>query len=433
MGYNAAVIDPDHLHKYLPKAKVLLLSHHDYFGFGPPSSTFASIFKSEPLNARCFRRLMESDTVRKAKNNGLKIIAGGPSAWQFHYREDFMREHGIDCVVEGEGENAVVEIVEKALHNEELPRFVEVAPKDSPLLDEIPTIRYPSVNGIVEVMRGCPRGCRFCSVTQRPLRFYPLKKIEEELKINRRAGVKNGILHSDDVLLYGADGIIPNEEKLIPLMKLGKKYYRNLIWSHTSIAAMLSKPKLMEHLYEIIIDDRQRWWSAEIGIETGSVSLAKKIMPQKAKPFKVEEWPELVVQAAGMMQDLSFIPAMTLIAGLPEETEDDVMKTLELLDDLWEFDMLIVPLFFVPMGKLKDKEWFRAHQLSPTHITLLKACLTHGLKASKRILRNYFREKWYWPLITPQYLFFVERMEVAARRRGYLITRPKEVVKKKLN
>ncbi len=35
-GIRAAIIDPDHVDKYLNRAKVLMLSHHDYFGLNPP-------------------------------------------------------------------------------------------------------------------------------------------------------------------------------------------------------------------------------------------------------------------------------------------------------------------------------------------------------------------------------------------------------------
>jgi len=45
-----------------------------------------------------------------------------------------------------------------------------------PDLDEIPNIVEPSMHGMIEVMRGCGRGCKFCDVTLRSLRYYLLKK-----------------------------------------------------------------------------------------------------------------------------------------------------------------------------------------------------------------------------------------------------------------
>ena len=43
---------------------------------------------------------------------------------------------------------------------------------DRPELDDIPNIVEPSMHGMVEVMRGCGRGCKFCDVTLRSLRYY---------------------------------------------------------------------------------------------------------------------------------------------------------------------------------------------------------------------------------------------------------------------
>ena len=78
----------------------------DPFGLGPASTTLASIFKKEPYLAKHFQVLLKSPAVRKAKENGLKIIVGGPGAWQFQYREKAAKDLGIDCIVEGEAENS---------------------------------------------------------------------------------------------------------------------------------------------------------------------------------------------------------------------------------------------------------------------------------------------------------------------------------------
>jgi len=422
LGYDADVIVPEMLGEALADAKVLLLSHHDYFGFGPPSSTFASIFKRETINALSFRRMMENPAIAEAKKHGLKIIAGGPAAWQWKYREKLMDRWGIDCVFEGEGERIVADLVKKALNGEQLQRFVEMPLGETPRLEEIPCIMRPSVNGIVEIMRGCPRGCKFCSVTNRPIRMMPIDMIEREMRTNADAGLTCSCLHSEDVLLYGGKGVIPDAEKVMALNSLAKKYSRHVVWSHASVAAIVKgerDSKLMTRIGEILSVDGQRWWGAEVGIETGSVGLARSIMPQKAKPFDIEQWPELVIEASGIMEDAGMIPAMTVITGLPEETEDDVLRTIDLIDDLWDFKSIIMPMFFVPMGTLSKEDWFRAYKLSECHEELLKRCLTRGTIQSKRILGEYFADMWYEPVIRLFYRGFVTAVEFTARSKGY--------------
>lgn len=412
-GFDVLTVDPDHLSEYIDGAKVLGIHVMDPFGLGPSSTTFTSILKTgEPYNAKYFRLLLEKPEVVRAKRRGLKIIVGGPGVWQFKLRPDFVDEHGIDCIIDGEAEKVVGKIFKIALEGGELPKYIEVPLKDSPELDEIPEIVNPSVNGLIEIGRGCPRGCKFCSVTLKPLRWYPYEKVEREVLVNVRGGVRGCILHAEDVLLYGSRGVIPNEEKVLKLHQVVKKHVKSLAWSHCSMAAVAAAPRLVRKLSEIILAD-QNWWGAEVGIETGSPELARKVMSAKAAPFKPEQWPEVVKFAAGIMNDYNLVPACTLITGLPEETEDDVIKTIELVDDLKDFRSLIVPLFFVPMGKLKDKDFFKAEQMTELQMELLARCLRHDLYWAKEFMGEYL--KGVKKVLYPFFLLFIKMIERRAK------------------
>ena len=292
-NFKVLTVSPQHLRKYIQTAKVIGIHTMDPFGFGPASTTLASLFKKEPFLARHFHSLITSPVIREAKKNGCKIIVGGPGAWQFHYRPQLVERKFIDCVVEGEAENVIGKIFRLALNGEPLPNFYEVSHEDVPKLEDIPDIVQPSVNGLVELGRGCCRGCEFCNVTLRPLRWYSTDKIMREAAVNVEVGKQRVIcLHSEDVMLYGSQNAIPNDEKLLKLHKLVMSKVNTISWSHCSLAAVASKPKLVANLSEIILQ-KQAWWGAEIGLETGSATLAKKIMPAKAFPFKPEEWPEV--------------------------------------------------------------------------------------------------------------------------------------------
>jgi radical SAM superfamily enzyme YgiQ (UPF0313 family) len=399
-GVDARIVHPSFLDRYMPgQAKVLLVSGHDYFGLNPPSSTFAGVMKKEPLNCVNFKRMLTQPCVQKARKQGMKLIAGGPCAWQIapptRQKLPWIGEFvdsigGIDSVVEGEADLFVRDLVKKALNDEFLPPHVILTPKDAPKVEQISSIRYPSVNGLIEIGRGCCRGCSFCSVTTRPTRWYPLEKVEEELKVNAKIGVRKGLLHSDDVYFYGSPNVMPREEKLLPLLKLAKRYYQQVGWSHVAVASLMTRPHLLAKCGEILLDDHQSWWGVEIGVETGSPRMITAAMPGKVAPFKASQWPELVVQAAGLLNDNHVFPACTFIVGLPQETEDDVIKTIELIDDLWDFRAILVPMFFVPLGHLKNKDWFSRDRMSPLQQELLKRALTHGLRQSKSMLREFF-------------------------------------------
>jgi len=417
-GFDVLTVSPKHLKKYISEAKVLGIHVMDPFGLGPASTTFAFVLKKEPFLAQYFRALLASPEIREAKKRGLRIIVGGQGVWQFLYRPKFVEQYGIDCIIAGEAEKVIGKIVRAALNGETLPQYYKASAKEAPSLEEIPDIAKPSIDGLVEIGRGCCRGCQFCSVTLRPLRWYPHEKILREISVNAESGYTNGVnLHAEDIMLYGSKNTIPNDEKLIELHDLVVKKCDGMGWSHCSLASVAAKPKLLSKISEIILQ-KQPWWGAEIGIETGSGELAKKIMPAKAHPFKPEEWPEVVRTGMGLMHDNKLIPACTLIVGAPEETEEDLNKTIELMDDLKHVRSLIVPLFFVPMGKLKNEEWFKETEMTELHTELLVKCLNHGLYWINELIGLSFTGKWYRRLISQFYRVFAKVVSYKVKKAG---------------
>ena len=406
-GFNAQIIDPDYLGKYVDTAKILMIGHHDFFAFGPPSSEWWLITKKEPINRRSFIKLMESNAVKVMKKKGVKVVVGGPAAWQWLWEPELVDKWGVDVVIEGEAEKIVVEIVRKLLNSEPVPKYISVGAKEVPSVNEIPLIKGGSVNGLVEITRGCPRGCKFCSVTLRPLRHIPIEKIIKEIQINTSSGINHAIFHSEDVLLYGASGIEPNPEAVQKLHNDVIKSVKNLnsiAWAHASLAAIVysqRKYKLISKVTEIIYSSlEQDYLGVEVGIETGSPRLAKIIMPAKAAPFKSEEWPDVVEEAFSIMHDHRIIPAATFILGFPGEEPDDVVKTIELLERLKQYRSIIVPMIFVPMGVLKGSEGgIMGLKFTREHAEAMKIAFRHTVKWAEDIMNNfYLRKKVYAPL-----------------------------------
>lgn len=402
-GYNAAIVDPDYLDRHLDTMKVLMIGHHDFFAYCPPSSEWWMITGKEPVNRVSFKKLMNSPAVRHAKKKGVKIIVGGPAAWQWLWELELWKEWGVDTVVDGEAERVINDLVEMALNNEPLPDYVYVGPHNSPSIDEIPVIKGASVNGLIEIMRGCPRGCKFCSVTLRSLRHIPLDMILNEIEVNLRAGVNDALLHSEDVLLYHADGVRPRPEPLIKLHKeVASKIPGSIAWAHASLAAIKyaeERHKIVSRIMKDILYGKQDYLGVEVGIETGSVRLAKIIMPAKAAPYPPEKWPDVVEDAFRIMHENNIVPAATIILGLPQEKPEDVMATAELLDRLRPYRSIIVPMFFVPMGALRNKDWFRKDALKPEHIDVLMKTLHHSLYWAEDIMNKfYLREPYLLPV-----------------------------------
>jgi hypothetical protein len=136
----------------------------------------------------------------------------------------------------------------------------------------------------------------------------------------------------------------------------------HILLSHASFAPALYDKKLLEELTPILIE-KTKWnpdtckmykkpfISVEVGIETGSVRLMNKYMKGKALPFSVDKWPELVKQGIGHMNDYDWWPLCTIMTGQPDETEEDVLATLQLIDDLRNNNakMFYTPVLFIPL------------------------------------------------------------------------------------
>jgi radical SAM superfamily enzyme YgiQ (UPF0313 family) len=97
----------------------------------------------------------------------------------------------------------------------------------------------------------------------------------------------------------------------------------------------------------------------------------------------------------GIAHDNMLVPACTIIVGLPEEQESDILKTMDLVDDLKDMRSLIVPLFFVPLGQLKSEDWFTRTKLNELHKKLLIQCAERDFRWVDNLIDLSWSGKWY--------------------------------------
>ncbi len=389
-GFDVATVHPYDIERYMGDARVVGVSVMDPLGFGPVSVTFSSLLGGTPSTRLEFVKLMEKLRPYKNNKNKIKIIVGGAGAWQLEW--DKYWKNFVDCVVIGESEEIIPELCQKALKGEEIPETIYCK---SPEIERIPVIRRPSINGLVEVSRGCGRGCRFCSETLKRRRDVPLQRIIEEAKLNVRGGTKGVLLHAEDVLLYGCrdSRFVPNEEKVTRLFKEAKKVTDQVGISHCSLAAISSKPSLVEEINHILeVGERIPMFGVQTGLETGSSRLMERYMRGKVLPFHPNEWMDVAEQAFAIMHDNKWIPAATLLICLPDETEGDIIRTIELVRRLRSYRSLIVPLIFIPMEvcALGRKRAFTRQNLSQAHWELLATCMDHDIRWIDDLMKNYF-------------------------------------------
>lgn len=385
------VAHPDYLEKVIgPNTKALGINETDPLGIGPATSTFSQIFtKRESYMATKFNEILNNPAVKKYKP---KIIMGGPGAWQLE-DDTARRQLGVNCVVVGEGEKVVNTLFDSAMNGGELPEIVH-----PPVAEEvdIPIIQGATIDGIIEIARGCGRGCAFCVPTLQRYRCLSIEHILKEVEVNLQAG-RRPLLHAEDVLRYKAKGFEVNKEAVEELFSTVYHYpgVKAVGISHFALSSVASAPELIKDLSDMLEVKRDgEWMSGQCGIETGSPRLIRQFMAGKAKPFEPEEWPRVVVDAFRTLSDNNWVPCATLIIGLPDEQEEDIQLTIDLIKKLHDFKSLIVPLFMVSEGGLKDKaKSFTIENITRTGSELFLTCWQHNLDWSETFLKEYFVTK----------------------------------------
>lgn len=384
---EVAVVHPRDLAKVVgSRTEIIGISGHDFLGVNPPTSEFVDLVDiGPPYNRVKFFELM-SKLVMKDKI----VVAGGKAAWQLA-DESIMDKLNIDYVLLGEAEITAPELFKSILAGENLPRILK---GKEPNVEEIPNIRGATIHGLIEVSRGCGRGCSFCTPDMQKLCFKSLEHITWDVRTNVKAGQEAISLHSEDLLRYGAKRIAPEEDRVLNLIKhvAAVEGLKRIGASHIALATVYHNSALLTTISELcysLFD--QDWMGAQTGIETGSARLIAKHMRGKALPSPPEMWREIVTEAFGILDDNHWFNATTLINGLPGETRDDVIESIELVEDLKGTMSLIVPMNFVSMrGAVLDKEEsFTMAKMTPEHWQLIGECLDHNLYVLPKLLRIY--------------------------------------------
>lgn len=385
---NVAVVHPSKLDLFVgPETEFVGITSMDPLGLAYVGMTYNPIvgFGGEPVNKVEFLRLMRHPIFKKYHP---KKILGGFGIWQvrdLHLQEKL----GIDLLYMGEAERDLVAVIEKIRHNEPMPKCF----KSDKLYEYelVPTITRASGHGSVEVMRGCGRRCQFCSPDYRTKYDFPLEHIMREVDLNTKYGCHNVFLVTEDIFLYGQHArFVPNREKLCDLFRALAQHpgVHTIAISHASLAPVVVDKHLLEELTPIFIEKSfykkrgKKYVGVDIGIESGSVRIMKKYLGGKALPLSVDDWPDIVVEGTGIMNDSDWYPMYTFVLGFPEETDEDMLATLELMDRLKDYKVLFVPLLFIPLEEavLRNAKKASVQMMTPLHWEFVMDAWRHNMR-----------------------------------------------------
>lgn len=361
---------PADLHRFIgPDTRVVAVSTHNPLGVTFAAGVYTSIFGSskQPINSHYAREMFAAIKASPHRDR-FKVIVGGSGGWQI-IQTDSWEELGVDCVVEGRSESLeVLDLFDRAMAGLPLPRQIDVAhPKDR---DEILFPDKRTTFGVVEMTTGCGRRCQFCVPDLNPQIDLPKDKIMAAVRANVREGNQQISLATEDMFIWGqvhtsTPFYFPNREALLDLYAeiVRTPGVEQHVLSHATIAPAVVDPVLIRELSNLLLDKspirlpmlsthpKRKALVPLIGLETGSVRMAKQIMPSKGIPFPIEEWPSVVVRGLEILNANNWFPAMTLIVGNPGETDEDVKATLDLICEVERRGLFafFIPSIFTPL------------------------------------------------------------------------------------
>jgi radical SAM superfamily enzyme YgiQ (UPF0313 family) len=371
---QVAVCYPDQLPEFIgERTRVVAVSTHNPLGTTFAAGVYASIFGSsrEPINALYARRMF--DTIRACRQrHRFAVILGGSGAWQIE-ETGSEAQFGIDTVVRGRAESAdVISLFRRALAGEALPPALEAShPHDAGQL-LVPQTRTSF--GVIEMTTGCGRRCAFCQPDLNPRISVPKAPIMEAVSANVAAGNHQISLATEDMFVWRTDEaglpfFVPNRGELLDLYRsiVDHPGVEQITLSHATIAPALVDPDLIKELSDLLLDRSPirlkavsthregRALAPLIGIETGSVRIARQIMAGKALPFDIKDWPHIVLNGLEILNRNNWFPVCTLIVGSPGETDEDSMATLDLLYEVERRGLhcMWVPSIFTPLVRTR--------------------------------------------------------------------------------
>ena len=398
---------PGDLHKFVgPRTRVVAVSTHNPLGVTFAAGVYASVFGSskQTINSHYARELFASLKENPWRDR-FKVIVGGSGAWQIAQTGAY-EELGVDCVVEGRSESPeTLELFWKSIQGEELPRRIEVSHPRDPEALLVPDSR--TTFGVVELTTGCGRRCRFCLPDMNPQMDLPKEKIMRAVRANVRDGNRQISLATEDLFIWGqvrtgTPFYFPNREALMDLFADIVNYpgVEQHVLSHCTIAPAVVDPVLIAELSKLLLDKsplhlpfvsthaRKKILSPLIGLETGSIRLAKQIMPGKGAPFPIEDWPSVFIQGLSIMNRNNWFPVVTLMIGNPGETDEDVKATIDLIYEVEQRNLFafFVPSIFTPLHDTlmaEKKGITETRQLTPVQWQLMMKCWKMNLRAAE--------------------------------------------------
>ncbi|MDI3486210.1 MAG: hypothetical protein PWQ51_1272 [Methanolobus sp.] len=264
--------------------------------------------------------------VKKADTESI-FIAGGPhpSGAPEETLEYF------DCVVIGEGEETLPELVDAIKSGRDISTVKGIAYKDDsgkiiitdkrePVdLDKYPCFDPDIVMSPLEISRGCPFRCKYCQTPRLFGNKMRHRSIDNIVKYARY--YRDLRFTSSNSMAYGSDGIHPRFDKVEKLLSALKDTGARDIFFGTFPSEV--RPEFVTNESLELITKYCTNSKVSLGAQSGSDRILREIL----RGHTVDD----VVQSLELCFDHGITPMVDFMVGFPDETEEEQDMSLELI------------------------------------------------------------------------------------------------------
>lgn len=331
-----------YLHAVLEKAgyDIRTLSYNN----SEPSASAAAMeaeltgFKPDFFLVQIFtmNRIESFNVIKRAREllPAAHIIAGGVHA--SIYPAQLLDNYPLDCVVIGEGEATIIELLQVLSSAGDLGVVKGIAYRKNgatiittqrPLIEDLDSLPFPSHElfikpeplremGCILTSRGCPYRCSFCclhTISRRRFRTRSVKNVVDEIAYIAENFPQIKILQIAD------DTFTLNQSRAIEICR---EIIRRGIKMRFLCSARI-KPASVE-LFEVM--EKAGFEGIGFGLETGSGKLLKSIHKNITR--------EDALNTFKMLKGRNMRIATYLMVGFPGENDDTVAETIDLIKKL---------------------------------------------------------------------------------------------------
>jgi B12-binding domain/radical SAM domain protein len=269
------------------------------------------------------------------------FIAGGPHPTA--KPEETLRS--FDYVVAGEGEETLPELIDVLQNNGDVSSVKGIAYKngndivvtekrDHVDLDNYPPFDPDIMLNPIEITRGCPFACAYC---QTPQLFGHNMRHRSIDMISRYAKFLGDVrFTSPNAFAYGSDGVHPRIEKIESLLSALSP--ANIFFGTFPSEV---RPEFINDRILELIQDHCKNTTINMGGQSGS----QRMLTNMRRIHTVED----IIIGAEKCIDHGFTPVVDFIFGLPDETEEDQLDTLNLIKWLTGKGGKVHSHYFMPL------------------------------------------------------------------------------------